>query len=490
MLFSSPVFVYLFLPAVVISFFAINRIVGHVAQKTWLLGASLVFYGWWNPWYLPLLVSSVLVNWFVSSAIRTRLRSERTGGTRKWLFVLGLLFNLGLLGFFKYADFFISNVNWVAQSEFDLLHIILPLGISFFTLQQVAYLVDVYEGLVDEHEFINYALFVSFFPQLIAGPIVHHAEMMPQFAKSCQSKLVYANISRGIFIFAIGLFKKLVIADSLSRIVVAGFDQSATLNFIAGWLASLSFTLQLYFDFSAYTDMAIGAALMLNIRLPVNFNSPYKSLSVVEFWQRWHITLSVFITTYVYTPILRSFHRITLANAMVATLAAMLISGLWHGAAWTFVAWGGIHGIGLVICHLWRKQKRRMPTTLAWLVTISFVNFTNVFFRAQSMEDASRVIKAMLGLSDVDYSGGTVDTLSWFGAMAARFVAAVAETGATSGTLIKLGVLMTLVIFAKNSIELMKDFRPTRLALLTTIVLLMGSLYRIGANNEFLYFDF
>ncbi len=489
MLFSSPVFVYIFLPVVVVVFFALDRVGGHTISKSWLLVASATFYGWWNPIYLSLLIASVLVNWFVSSAIRAQ-NENGEAARAKWLFLLGLAFNLGLLGFFKYADFFISNVNTVAGSNFVLLHLVLPLGISFFTLQQVAYLVDVYEGLAKEHAFLNYALFVSFFPQLIAGPIVHHAEMMPQFARGEQGRAIPENMSRGVFVFIVGLFKKLVIADSLSSIVVAGFDQAESLNMLAAWVASLAFSFQIYFDFSGYTDMATGAALMLNIRLPLNFNSPYRALTLINFWDRWHITLSVFINTYVYTPILRSFKRITLRNAMVATLLAMLISGLWHGAAWTFVAWGGLHGLGLVVCHLWRKQKRRMPSILAWLITFNFVNIANVVFRAQTAQDAGKVIGGMFGFNGVMLPTSLADMLSGLSRAGVEFGTVLTDVSAGPGTVFALGLLLAIIAFARNSIELMDGFRPRYLTLAGAVVLLLSSLYKIGANSEFLYFDF
>jgi D-alanyl-lipoteichoic acid acyltransferase DltB (MBOAT superfamily) len=267
--------------------------------------------------------------------------------SKKLLFQIGILFNISLLAYYKYMDFFIENTNILLNTNIELIHLALPLAISFFTLQQVAFLVDSYEGLVEEKDFLDYAIFVSFFPQLIAGPIVHHAEMMPQFSSKWNMLKNYKNISAGLFIFSIGLFKKVVIADQFAQWANAGFNNAQVLNLLEAWATSLSYTFQMYFDFSGYTDMAIGAALLFNIKLPINFNSPYKATSIQDFWRRWHITLSRFLRDYIYIPLggnRRGEFR-TYSNLMVT----FLLGGLWHGAGWTFVFWGFLHGVALVL---------------------------------------------------------------------------------------------------------------------------------------------
>ena len=300
---------------------------------------------------------SIIVNYIVTYAMIDHDVSKKHYLSKKSLLQFGLLFNIGLLVYFKYMDFFITNTNSLFNTNIELLHLALPLAISFFTLQQIAFLIDSHEGLVKEKNLLNYIIFVTFFPQLIAGPIVHHKEMMPQFANIRNKVKNYKNVAIGLFIFNIGLFKKVVIADTFSVWATAGFDTALTLNLIEAWATSLSYTFQLYFDFSGYTDMAIGAALLFNIKLPINFNSPYKATGMIDFWQRWHITLSSFITTYIYTPLLRSFDNLTFHKAMFATVITFLIAGLWHGASWMFVIFGGLHGLGLITQSLLEKKE-------------------------------------------------------------------------------------------------------------------------------------
>jgi len=314
-------------------YFFLNKKKYPTGAKYWLIGASLFFYSWWNIIYLPLMLLSIIVNYILTANMQKQ-------NYKKKLLYIGLAFNIGLLGYFKYADFFISNLNFISGNNIELLHLALPLAISFFTLQQIAFLVDSYGGLVKEKSFLDYSLFVVFFPQLIAGPIVHHKEMMPQFAKIKNKVVNYENIAKGLFVFSVGLFKKVVIADTFAQYASAGFASADKLNLIEGWITSLSYTFQLYFDFSGYTDMAIGVALLFNIVLPQNFNSPYKSTSIIEFWNRWHMTLTRFLTTYIYEPIVKSFGKFSFNRAMFATFVTMFIAGLWHGAAWTFTIIG------------------------------------------------------------------------------------------------------------------------------------------------------
>lgn len=331
MLFNSHVFIFGFLPIVFIVYFIFRKIDLVAGAKIWLVFSSLFFYSWWNPVYLPILLGSIITNFLFGKTI------EKVS-YKKIILTIGIIFNVALLGYFKYVDFFIANVNMIFETNFSLLHVALPLAISFFTFQQIAYLVDTYKGEAKKYSFLNYALFVTFFPQLIAGPIVHHKEMMPQF-ETLSARFVRAkNVVLGSFIFFIGLFKKTVIADTFAIYASDGFGRPETLTLIEGWIVSLSYSFQIYFDFSAYSDMAIGLALLFNIKLPINFNSPYKALNIQDFWRRWHMTLGRFLTKYIYIPL--GGNRISESRTLFNIMIVFGISGFWHGAGWTFVVWG------------------------------------------------------------------------------------------------------------------------------------------------------
>ncbi|MBE0597762.1 MAG: MBOAT family protein, partial [Desulfuromonadales bacterium] len=403
MLFNSYEFLLAYLPVTLAVYLLFNRLRLTTAASAWLLAASLFFYAWWDVAFLPLILGSILFNYTAGSLLVESDRLKKRLVSKKVILFCAIGGNLVLLGYFKYADFFLGSLNAALGTDLPLLRIILPLGISFFTITQIAFLIDAYEGLVEERKLLNYALFVTFFPHLLAGPILHHKEMMPQFDRVRNKVLNYRNLSLGLLIFFLGLFKKVVIADPFSTIARAGFDGTQVLTLAEAWVTSLSYTLQLYFDFSGYSDMAVGLGLMFNIRLPVNFNSPYKALNIIDFWKRWHITLTTFITTYVYTPILRTFRRVTFAKSLVAVFLAMFISGIWHGAGWTFVIWGALHGGALVVNHIWRRRKWKMPVVVAWLLTFNFVNIAFVFFRAGSWDDALRVLQGMFGFSGVEF---------------------------------------------------------------------------------------
>lgn len=332
MLFNSIAFIFVFLPITFFVYFGLNKAHFFRSGKMFLVVASLFFYSWWNVLYLPIIVASMAFNFSTGHYLK---KNTSLLLSKKLMLILGIMANIALLGYFKYSDFFIENINDVFKTNMALLNLTLPLAISFFTFQQIAYLVDSYKGKTQEYDVVNYAVFVTFFPQLIAGPIVHHKEMMPQFAYASNNRINAENISRGLFIFAIGLFKKVVIADTFAIYANEGFDVAKVLSFYEAWATSLSYTFQLYFDFSGYTDMAIGLALLFNIVLPFNFNSPYKALNIQDFWRRWHMTLSRFLRDYIYIPLggNRKGTVLTYRNLM----ATFVIGGLWHGAAWTFV---------------------------------------------------------------------------------------------------------------------------------------------------------
>jgi D-alanyl-lipoteichoic acid acyltransferase DltB (MBOAT superfamily) len=394
-LFNSYIFIFLFLPVTFFLYFYLHRRGEVVFSKAFLVVASLFFYSWWNIAYLPLILISMLFNYGVGKALK------KEGKSTFVLLSFGIMANLSLLGYFKYRDFFVENINYFLDDKIALLHLALPLAISFFTFQQIAYLVDSYRKETKEYDFLNYALFVTFFPQLIAGPIVHHKEMMPQFAAKENWVKNYAHIATGLFIFSIGLFKKVVIADTFAIWATKGFDESVSLDMLAAWSTSLSYTFQLYFDFSGYTDMAIGVALLFNIKLPINFFSPYKATSIQEFWRRWHITLSRFLKEYIYIPLggNRKGEFRTYSNLFTT----FLLGGIWHGAGWTFVFWGALHGVALMIHRMWQKLGKRLPTLIAWFLTFNFINIAWVFFRAKEFEDAMKVLKGMFGFTGVDF---------------------------------------------------------------------------------------
>ncbi len=494
MLFNSYEFIFAFLPITFFIYFYLNSKRLTVASKGFLVFASLFFYSWWNIAYLPLRLISMLFNYVVGNSLAKASFENKKGlnksFSKKSILIFGIVANLSLLGYFKYADFFIANFNLVSSSNVELLHLLLPLAISFFTFQQIAYLVDSYRGETKEYDFLNYALFVTFFPQLIAGPIVHHKEMMPQFASKWNMVKRYKNIALGLFIFSIGLFKKVVIADTFAVWATAGFDTATTLNLIEAWATSLSYTFQLYFDFSGYTDMAIGIALLFNIKLPINFNSPYKATNIQDFWRRWHITLSRFLRDYVYIPLggnkKGSFR--TYSNL----LATFVIGGLWHGAGWTFVFWGFLHGLALVIHRVWTNLGFKMNTILAWFITFNFVNIAWIFFRAKEWDDAIKVLSSMFSLENVALPSFLESKLSFlkkYGVNFEQWLQNIEPQGITQIAPYFLLAFILVLVF-KNSMEKRDSFKPNyKLAFLTVFCFIFGIL-SLNKVSEFLYFNF
>ena len=411
MLFNSYIFLLAFLPLTLALFALALRRVGLTAALAVLVAASLLYYAYWNPAYLWIILASIAGN-FAFGAIIARAR----GHLAKALFVAGVCANLGLLGFYKYAVFLIETLGLASATQgggLEFANTILPLGISFFTFQQIAYLADIHSGERSEDSLLRYALFVTFFPQLIAGPIVHHREMLPQFAEGKLLGIKVENLSIGLTIFAIGLFKKVVIADGVAPYSTPIFGQAAAgeaVSLIPAWTAALAYTFQLYFDFSGYSDMAVGAARLFGIRLPMNFNSPYKARNIVDFWRRWHMTLSRFLRDYVYVPL--GGNRLGKSRRYVNLMATMLLGGLWHGAGWTFVLWGALHGAYLMINHAWRaglarwRPGRRRGGPLArWsarLLTFLAVVVAWVLFRADSVDAALTIWSGMAGLNGIE----------------------------------------------------------------------------------------
>jgi alginate O-acetyltransferase complex protein AlgI len=415
MLFSTAEFLFLFLPLTAAGFAIIAGTLSLRAGTVWLTGASLFFYGYWDPSLLPLILASIVVNYFCGSA----LFKKRS----KPLLIAGLCFNLGLLGYFKYANFFIGNIENLFGAKIAELNVVLPLAISFFTFQQIAYLVDVYKDRAAEPDFLNYCLFVSFFPQLISGPIVHHSEMMPQFRDAARSWMSRKLLPVAIAFIVIGLYKKVVLANGIAPIADSVFldAKSGIPPFWDAWIGALAYTFQIYFDFSGYTDMAVGVALLFGIRLPMNFNSPYKANNIIDFWRRWHMTLSRFIRDYVYVPL--GGGRNGKTRRYVNLMLAMLIGGLWHGAGWTFVIWGGLHGIYLIVNHGWRRlipAPRTPGFAVVWagrVLTFAAVIVAWVFFRADTTGDAFRLLAGMSGFAGNPPELASAQVILWLAAM-------------------------------------------------------------------------
>ncbi len=487
MLFNSYIFILFFLPLALVLYFGLNRLGRETEAKVVLIGMSLWFYAYFHVWYLLLIVVSILFNFFCSRMIREqRFHDKRR---RSWL-VIGILVNTGAIFYFKYFNFFLENINTLFGSELPLKDILMPLGISFFTFQQISYLVDSYRMETGEYGLIDYALFVTFFPQLVAGPIVLHQEMIPQFRDQARKKLNQEKLARGIWFFATGLFKKVMLADVLGKGADWGFANPEVLTGADVAIVSILYTLQIYFDFSGYCDMACGIANMFHFELPQNFHSPYKSKSILEFWQRWHMSLTRFLRKYVYFPLGGSRRGVgrTMGNVMMV----FLVSGIWHGAAWTFVLWGILHGIANVLCRRFKKTWEKLPGVLCWLLTFIFVDLTWILFRAENMRDAGTLFSRLFAPWELQVSS---ELLNQFALLEFTYVTEhVSFLSALVGRYpaIYLGIVMIsgllLALVPRNSHE--KKFAPGMGNAIGSVVLLVWSIISLSGLSTFLYFNF
>ena len=476
MLFNSYEFLFLYLPITFVGFFRISRR-SHSLAALWLTAASLFFYGWWNPKFVALLLASIGFNYVMGYVIGHIRSPDEASKKSSRILVAAVTANLLLLGYFKYTNFFIYTVNQIAGSQWGYSDIILPLGISFFTFTQIAFLVDVNRGFSREYNFIHYLLFVTYFPHLIAGPVLHHKQMMPQFADGGTYKLNVENVNIGLTIFTIGLFKKVILADQFALNANSAFDAvvgGGEPKLIEAWIGSLAYTLQLYFDFSGYSDMAIGLSKIFNVNLPLNFNSPYKATNIIEFWRRWHMTLSAFLRDYLYIPL--GGNRNGTARRYVNLMTTMLLGGLWHGASYTFVLWGGLHGIYLVTNHGWQLlcaclHLRAFPggRLIALAITFMAVVVAWVPFRADSIESSSRMLSGMAGLHGIGHPEGLRSIL---------FV------------LVGVGI----VWFIPNSIEVSKFLSirggNSRLAGILVGGIFLVTIMSFTSHSPFIYFQF
>jgi alginate O-acetyltransferase complex protein AlgI len=481
MIFSSYEFIFLFLPSCFVIYFYINKKKLFKLATGFLAISSLFFYSWWNILYLPLILSSVVINFLLSQLI------IRLDESKIYILITGILFNIFLLGYFKYSDFFLQNTNLLFSSNYSLLYLTLPLAISFFTFQQIAFLVDTYKGYVEKNSFLNYVVFVTFFPQLIAGPIVHHKEMMPQFSSIKNKFLNYKNIYLGIFIFSIGLFKKTVIADSFSKWATNGFDLMNQLTLVEAWITSLSYTFQLYFDFSGYADMAIGAALLFNIKLPINFDSPYKATNIRDFWNRWHITLSRFLRDYIYIPLGGNRHGSFKMYSNLLT--TFFVGGLWHGAGWTFIFWGLMHAVAVIIQRIWSNAGLALNKLIAWFLTFNFINISWIFFRAEQWEDAIKILKGMFGFSGIALPI-LFQKITFLNFEKIEFSNAYANFNDDSEITFWIFIAFLITLFFKNSNQLVNSYRPNNKVVFFIVMLFLISLMHLDKNVDFIYFNF
>lgn len=515
-LFNSFEFIFFFLPITLFVFFQIGKRNYRRAAALWLVFCSLFFYGWWNPAYLSLILFSTLFN-YTFGVMLGRPASQHV---RKILLAMGVTVDLGILFYFKYAHFFVEQVNSVFATQYPFEKLILPLGISFFTFQKIAYLVDAYRREVGEYNFLHYCLFVTFFPQLLAGPIVHHKEIMPQFSKDAVYKFNYEHLSLGVTLFTLGLFKKVMFADAVAVYATPVFHAAqgkVAITFFEAWGGALAYTLQLYFDFSGYSDMAIGLAYMFGITLPLNFNSPYQATSIIEFWRRWHITLSRFLRDYLYIAL--GGNRKGSARRYLNLFLTMLLGGVWHGAGWTFIVWGMLHGIYLIINHAWIKVRKDLlqwnekvgivERFAAWGLTLYAIIVGWVYFRSDSIEGANRIVKTMFGLNGISLPSGLEAKLGSYAAWLHPFGVSFngmfggSEANFGEGVIWIIGLTVIVLVFPNSSAikEFIRginagpargEFRPVPLILSAVIVsiLFFVSISNLMNISEFLYFNF
>lgn len=486
MLFNSYIFILLFLPVSLIGYYMFNHFQKYRIANVFLIGMSLWFYGYFNKWYLFIICGSIIGNFLISKGMEKLGHNQRL---RKFILAFGIIADVAVIFYFKYFDFFLQNLNRAFNQSFELRHILLPLGISFFTFQQISYLVDSYRGETKGYTFIEYALFVAYFPQLIAGPIVLHNEIIPQFKDKNKRNFDARNFSKGMYIFAIGLFKKVIIADTFGKAVTYGFGTIATLSSMEALIVSLSYTFQLYFDFSGYCDMAIGIGNMFNIELPQNFNSPYKAVSITDFWARWHMSLTRFLKTYIYIPL--GGNRKGRVRTYINIMIVYIVSGIWHGANWTFILWGFIHGILNCLNRMFKNTWDKLGKVTQWAVTFMTVNVLWVIFRADNISSAVMFIKKMFNMSSFTisrelYNAFLLPELI----LMSKFPIIRQITSRVMGFNLWLFIFgaFFIVLNLNNSKEI--EFKPTAARSAATVILTVWSVISLSGVSTFLYFNF
>ena len=482
MLYNSYIFCFLFLPIVLCAYYLLNKYEKYNLSLALLFFASIIFYSYDNIRYVVLLMGSIIINWFISCLL--------SQSRNIFYLIIGIGINIAIIFHFKYFNFFIDNLNKLFQFEFSFRKILLPLGISFITFQQISYIVDSYRGETKEYSFLEYAAFISFFPQLIAGPIVLHKEIIPQFKDYRKKLFCHESFAKGVYFFSIGLFKKVIIADTLNKAVAWGwgnFEQITSLEII---IIMLSYTFQIYFDFSGYSEMALGIGKMFNFDIPMNFDCPYKSCSIIEFWKKWHITLTRFLREYVYFPLGGSLKGKvwTCLNVMIV----FFLSGLWHGANWTFVLWGVMHGIAQIFNRFFDVKWEKCNQVFRWLVTFSFINIMWLFFRADSIGQAwellIRVIKMeTLTISEDLYKCFVLPEIKWLVGCVTPMEKLIEKI---NGFYMWVTLLMVFGICLNEKNIKEKKFYPNILTAIKCSWLLIWSIISFSGVSVFLYFNF
>ena len=486
MLFNSYIFIFAFLPVVLTGYFALGCTSWSRLANVWLVLASLFFYGWWNVRYLPLLLVSIAVNYCLSGAI-LHFRQQARLTLQRIIFWSGITWNLALLGYYKYTDFLLGAVNDALGTHLPLLHVILPLGISFFTITQILALIDCHEGVAKDHNIIDYALFVSFFPHLMAGPIIYHRPMMQQFRNAALRRPQAGNLAMGFSLFILGLAKKLLIADSFIAPADWGFAHAGTIDLVQSWQAVFCYMMQLYFDFSGYSDMAVGLARMMNIKIPANFRHPFHATSVANFWQRWHISLTNAITACVYMPIVRAMGAMTFGHMLVAASIAFFIVGIWHGAGWNFVAFAALQSVGIIVSQTWKHRHLPMAPVLGRLLTLCFILVSFVCFRAPDLATIRAMLIAMAGGHGLHLPAFIAGELDPF--LASDLPASAGIPGLPVEMLC---LALALVAFAPDANDIIKSLEkhPRWYVAPLLALLFIFSVYHMTKESVFLYFQF
>lgn len=488
MFFNSYIFILLFIPLLLIGYFTLNHFKKYQWATAYLTAMSLWFYGYYNLYFLGAFLVSILGNYLLSKGL-LKLKGQTRGA--KCLLTVGIMLNAGYLFVCKYMGFFTETINDVFHTSFSFFKIAMPLGISFYTFQQIAYLVDSYRKETEENSLLEYTAFMSFFPQVIEGPIMLHGEWIPKLRDVENRKVNYENLLKGFYGFSLGLAKKVLIADSLASVVTAGFGDISSNSATDAWVVMLCYTLQLYFDFSGYSDMALGLGTMLNLEVPINFNSPYKAVSIGDFWDRWHMTLTRFFTKYIYIPLGGS--RKGTLRTYGNVLLIFLISGFWHGAAWNYVFWGCMNGIAMVLYRMGRKWYDKIPKLLRIMMTFLFQVFAWTMFRASSIKSGLAMMKKVFTASYVPLSSTLYKSFNGIFEIKVAEKLCIPIIGERMPELFLLVVIVLLlfaVFFMKNTQEKMKQYQPTVWKMLVAVFCLTWSLISLGNVTEFLYVNF
>lgn len=475
MIFSTYEFIFLFLPVTFFVYFILNRFDLNSIAKIWLIICSLYFYAQGSPDFFVFFLGSIVGNYIIGSTMARMEGNQKA--QKKLLLLIGLAGNIGLLGYYKYTDFFIENYNLLTGSSYALKHIVLPIGISFFTFQLIAFLVDSYRGETKQYDIINYLLFITFFPQLIVGPIIHHGEIVPQFENKANLKINYDNVAKGIFLFSIGCAKKILLADPMTTNAQEFFNNiGSSPDLLLTWFSSIEYTISYYFDLSGYADMAIGLGLMFNIVIPQNFDSPYKARNFQDYWRRWHMTLSRFLSNYIFRSVYK--RDVKWRNYYIATMVTFFVSGFWHGAGWTFVVWGLVNGI-FVCTASWMKRKNlKFPFWLAFPLTALGVVLARVLFVSNTFSDAWHVYRGLVNVSSLGADFSTMLSSVW------HFI----SIHRSSGLRLVIGIIICW--FLPSSKTMTEKFKVNIWTAIYAGILMLLCITQMNKVVQFLYFQF